>query len=1385
MARTLLEGEYANRRLWEVVAETSRPDSLVSPGILCQSCCCADSSGPCTFCFARFPCCPHKGEDKALPRTDRVAPGKYVLLKGWGICRLGCTGCKDETVEPSSLGVSPSVMQITRSKSENAWSELSYRSETGCAATSEEGLLHPEATGLAGRLKHRLLFGAQGAGRDLQDEAEGAIHHPFQIDMASTPFHQTALHFSMPAQTAGFMDPKSTMVEGRGKHPSCESEGTVTPASVTSLNAAYSGVWGAAIRADCVSNPQGILQAVLFSHAQGVLSAIELHALRHVLHLERTGPLENEATQVVQVLADPLSAEPLSASEHKCLVGLLKLCGVTSHSAAKNHRLKSLLIRALASSLSSEQQACASSALRGEAPAPPMSPSGLSRLAAFLNGDGWEGTDLQAEIEEHLKPLCTLSQRQAIHRLLFLEGPWLLSLEERELLEALQVQLPASVAHQGTMVFTKTEPQCEHAADLSVCEVLHVLLQLLAATLTSSASGHKETEQRFVGKEEHQAAIQPLSARLVTLMRRVLDAQPLAPAECWELQQGALRALEQLVPGGQLQAIQRIIDLDEQAPCSEENLGVLRDMQLTLPMKEIPFACLDQLDGSGLRGALLRCLGRTLSSEQLWVLKRVLGKWKREGHQSQESQRPLPLPPAPDASDASGGSRWRDGSAGLVHIAPGKGEATELLGYACNVLGKLNDLLVADRQRTGKPPHAQREMTPGSARLEESGRVGPHGADEAADAQQPPSSLKFGVQESKEQGALAHPELYETMQVSRSREGTAASSHDHLRSGGPSKTGDSFPTYSAATDPSEVSGAGVGDGRGGVHAKRTAGPAEEHTSILGDSEISQHFEPCVVRGHTGSLDPSKSFSAFPEIYLEDLKTWRQEFTQRQELYEILKMLNMKLHVRLSVLYACVPQPFIAKIQSLQKGYLKRCPCLYHQEQDRLEEEERRTNLELLESLNCASFMRREQTTDELADDVAWSMSSLVDVSFQHQGGPDHAQPEDAADTESAPFESRSFGSSLRPLHEQEEEPLFSSRGRSMPLLMSPGGSPGRRLQHGFVSLSGASSFHDSFGAARSLALTKSLGATFRHGHEASRSSSAPATPPLPRARTAGGPSLSQHEFSFERSLRSPCVFAPAGKISRDKSVAVEEDKSSMQKRALERAQQLARDAKVAMWIFFKKQVQPAKSDLGPELVDRINLQHLSARTLPPGKGWRTRSLLRTIEGIVGVVCSLREEEAGASLLSPLIALAQQTHVEDCDLAIHAEVESARRALLLLDLPSSARPCAQQVKGGNAVASETSVKKAQRVKSQLQTSEGDGDVGSNLGEEADSYVAPDVTREASHEAEDEGAPKDNGISRDSKKKSLALKLPEQFKQAALIERGRLMVLTACHGAELRN
>lgn len=123
-----------------------------------------------------------------------------------------------------------------------------------------------------------------------------------------------------------------------------------------------------------------------------------------------------------------------------------------------------------------------------------------------------------------------------------------------------------------------------------------------------------------------------------------------------------------------------------------------------------------------------------------------------------------------------------------------------------------------------------------------------------------------------------------------------------------------------------------------------------------------------------------------------------------------------------------------------------------------------------------------------------------------------------------------------------------------------------------------------------------------------------------------------HEFSREQGLRSPRAPTPPGGARREQEVAMDERKRLMQRQALEKAQQLKQDAKVACWIALKRQLQPGEPISGLELVGKMNLSHLDAKTLPRGKGWKTRALLRMVEGIIALVCRLLGGAEGACVL---------------------------------------------------------------------------------------------------------------------------------------------------------
>lgn len=122
----------------------------------------------------------------------------------------------------------------------------------------------------------------------------------------------------------------------------------------------------------------------------------------------------------------------------------------------------------------------------------------------------------------------------------------------------------------------------------------------------------------------------------------------------------------------------------------------------------------------------------------------------------------------------------------------------------------------------------------------------------------------------------------------------------------------------------------------------------------------------------------------------------------------------------------------------------------------------------------------------------------------------------------------------------------------------------------------------------------------------------PVSSPI-RLRSPSGSRAERHQRSSSRDES----------ISRgDLEVSVEERKKRMQRQALEKAQRIKEDARVAFLVVFMKQLQPGNPAFGIELVDRINLSHLNAKTLPKGKGWKTQGLLRMIQGIVRLVCKL-------------------------------------------------------------------------------------------------------------------------------------------------------------------
>lgn len=113
----------------------------------------------------------------------------------------------------------------------------------------------------------------------------------------------------------------------------------------------------------------------------------------------------------------------------------------------------------------------------------------------------------------------------------------------------------------------------------------------------------------------------------------------------------------------------------------------------------------------------------------------------------------------------------------------------------------------------------------------------------------------------------------------------------------------------------------------------------------------------------------------------------------------------------------------------------------------------------------------------------------------------------------------------------------------------------------------------------------------------------------------------RHGLSREQGFRFPRVDPSICGVRGEQEVTMEERKKVMRKEALRKAQQLKEDAKIASWIVLKKQIRPGEPNAGLDLVDKINLSHLNAKTLPRGKGWQLRSLIGMVEGLVALVCT--------------------------------------------------------------------------------------------------------------------------------------------------------------------
>ncbi|CDI76178.1 WD domain, G-beta repeat-containing protein, putative [Eimeria praecox] len=391
------------------------------------------------------------------------------------------------------------------------------------------------------------------------------------------------------------------------------------------------------------------------------------------------------------------------------------------------------------------------------------------------------------------------------------------------------------------------------------------------------------------------------------------------------------------------------------------------------------------------------------------------------------------------------------------------------------------------------------------------------------------------------------------------------------------------------------------------------------------------------------------------IFLEDLKMWRQQYNQRAKLREALN-------------------PYILKVQTLQQGYLKRCPCLYHQQQDQREEEQRKANLKILGSLGSSIWGPGDQTPTPLG---SFSIQGPALSSGELQQESSREEVGDLNHGDTAPAGVLSLATAFRqtantPVGRTFSKDIYSSTRQQSRASSSECCSPEP------VSRSSAGSGHRPSSlspVSKAPSHCSSLGSAPFWG---SSEGQTPVSSPT-RLRSPMGSRAERHQRGSSREESVP-------RGERDIEVSVEERKKRMQQQALEKAQRVKEDARVAFLVVLMKQMQPGNPALGIELVDRINLSHLNSKTLPKGKGWKTQGLLRMIEGIATLVCKLPRgaEVAVASSLQPLLALASKTRAEDIDLAIHAEFEGIRRALLRPPVCGSTGPEKGQMGDGQGI-----------------------------------------------------------------------------------------------------
>lgn len=480
--------------------------------------------------------------------------------------------------------------------------------------------------------------------------AGGCIHEGQlqPVTLLLTPRQAELLQLLFALQSgAGSPKPGCCVERGHGDntghfHPS---GGFIDGLPASLLAGTGSAAQGQTASTDDTSQQRCTLQTLLYHRAQRILSPSELHLLRHVLCLERLGPLDDCAVSLLQSLTNRGNAEPLSVFERQSFVDLLKQHPNETLLKSQEQLLKTLLVKALASSLSPEQEKHAGNSLQ-EKYAPPFSAHTVEGLENVLKMQVVSGNELarigiQAAVEEQLKPYCTRPQQLAIHRLLFLEQPWHLSSEQRDLLETLIAQPAAWWSPAQKVEFFESISPAEPRRSFTSgpWKPARLLLQLLRSTLTPYQNRHLSVLLNAEDAVQSAEATQPTSfspkqlvpsvsqQRLMTLIRQALGCGNLTTAENREMHAGILQELARLVPEEQLGALNKLILLDDRPLPPMTNLEALKELlqaHESLKVEGGTPAFAEPLDNDGLRKAFIRCLAISLSPQQLSLLKHML-----------------------------------------------------------------------------------------------------------------------------------------------------------------------------------------------------------------------------------------------------------------------------------------------------------------------------------------------------------------------------------------------------------------------------------------------------------------------------------------------------------------------------------------------------------------------------------------------------------------------------------------------------------------------------------------------------------------------------------------------------------------------------------------